>query len=70
MKRNPAYSIGRAPRSTTSCSSGPTSYSSGPGFKKIISENNYDYIIISYVYWYKLVDEIDKKRYNIKLNVI
>ncbi len=31
------------------------------GFKKIISENNYDYIIISYVYWHKLIGEIDKK---------
>ena len=31
------------------------------GFKKIISENNYDYIIISYAYWHKLIDGIDKK---------
>ena len=30
-------------------------------FKKIISENNYDYIIISYGYWHKLIDKIDKK---------
>ena len=37
------------------------------GFKKIISENNYDYIIISYVYWHKLIGEIDKK--NAKLIV-
>lgn len=37
------------------------------GFKKIISENNYDYIIISYVYWHKLIDKIDKK--NAKLIV-
>ena len=25
------------------------------GFNTIISENNYDFIIISYVYWYKLM---------------
>lgn len=31
------------------------------GFNTIISENNYDFIIISYVYWHKLIGEIDKK---------